>query len=489
MKPLLTLMLLLALTACAPMDPGAPAAAALDAGDLALEQDPAGVEWPEPHWWTRYADTQLDDLIDAALQGNPDLQAAMARVRIAQAAARGARAVQWPQINAQYQFTRERLSESYIYPPPLGGSYQSDTGLSLQLNFDPDLWGRQKALTTAARQRTAAAQAMERQARNLLVSAVAQAYFQQQDAQAQAVAIKDIVGKLEDALAITRARYDNGLGTQVDVDQADSAVSAARVQLGQVRNNAVLLQHRLAALLGKAPEQLPQPALRPYRAIPAGVPMHMPMALLGRRADIAAARLQAQAAGAEISAAKADFLPNIDLSAAAGFLSLGLDQLLRSNSRNLSVGPVITLPIFNAGALNAQLAGRRAARDEAIAQYNQTIVTAIREVADASASIQALQEQIRHQEASLQSITSAYDVALQRYKAGLGNFIQVLLAQNEVLKQTVQTSDLHTQAYLLDIQLATALGGGYLEPAATGSQQPIAQPFPARLTQRPDHSS
>ncbi len=479
MKPLLSLVLILAVSACAPMDPGTPAIPALSADDLALAPDSTDVDWPEGHWWTRYEDPQLDHLIEAALEGNPDLQAATARVRTAQAAALGARAVQWPQIGAQYQLTRERLSENSISPPPLGGSYQTDTALTVQLHFNPDLWGRQRALARAAGQRAAATQAIQRQARNLLVSAVAQAYFQQQDAQTQAQAIADIVGKLEDALAITRARYDNGLGTQVDVDQADSAVSAARVQLGQVRNNTVLLHHQLAALLGKAPDQLPLPVVHPYRAIPAGVPAHLPMALLGRRPDIAAARLQALAAGADISAAKADFLPNIDLSAAVGYLSLGLDQLLRGSSRNLSAGPVITLPIFNAGALNAQLSGRRAARDEAIAQYNQTVVNAIREVADASASIQALQAQIQHQEASLKSITSAYDVALQRYRAGLGNFIQVLLAQSEVLKQTVQTSDLHAQAYILDVQLATALGGGYQAPETAETGRAAAEPLVA----------
>ncbi|MGB3423557.1 TolC family protein, partial [Castellaniella sp.] len=202
-----------------------------------------------------------------------------------------------------------------------------------------------------------------------------------------------------------------------------------------------------------------------------------PMALLGRRADITAARLQAEAAGAEVSAAKADFLPNIDLSASFGYLSLGLDKLVRSSSENYGAGPVITLPIFNAGGLNARLEGRRAERDEAIARYNETVLGALREVADARDSIQSLQEQIRHQEASMKAITSAYDVALSRYKAGLGDFVQVLLAQSEALKQTVQTTDLHARAYLLDVQLATALGGGYVQDdgapraAATSTRQ------------------
>jgi NodT family efflux transporter outer membrane factor (OMF) lipoprotein len=468
MKPFLPLLLVLSLSACAQIEPGQPAVQTLTGSSLSLREDTA-IAWPQTRWWSRYQDPQLDALIDQALQSSPSLDIAAARVRTAQAAARGARAVQWPQINANFHVTRERLSENYIYPPPLGGSFQTDTGLGLQLDFNLDLWGKQRSLAKAAGQRALAAQAAQQQSYTLLVSAVTQGYFQLQDALAQSNAIATIVGKLQKALDITRDRYKNGLGIQVDVDQADSAVSAAQVQLAQARNNVELLEHQLAALLGQSPEQLIPIKARTGTALPQGVPEHMPMALLGRRADIAAARLQAEAAGAEVSAAKADFLPNVDLSAAAGFLSLGLDKLVRSSSQNNSIGPVITLPIFNGGALNAQLSGRRAARDEAIAQYNETVLGALREVADTSASIRSLHEQIRHQEASLKAITSAYDVALDRYREGLGNFVQVLLAQSEVLKQTIQTTDLHARAYILDAQLETALGGGYGAPATAAA--------------------
>lgn len=471
MKLPASLTLVLLLCGCAPMDPGAPAVQPLAAGTLALQAD-AGVHWPRAQWWRRYQDPALDHLVAQALAANPSLVEAQARVQMAQAAARGARAIQWPQINANFHLNRQRYSENYIYPPPLGGAYQSDTGLQLQLDFNPDLWGRQRALTQAAQARSLAAQASAQQARTLLASAVVQSYFNLQNALAQVQAIGDIVNRLQEALNITRDLYRNGLGIQVDVDQADSAVSSAQVQLSQARNNAQLLHHQLAALLARSPEQLQPIALHRGNALPQGVPQHMPMALLARRADIVAARLQAEASGAAVSAAKAEFLPNINLSATVGLLSLGLDQLFKWGSRDYGAGPVLTLPIFNAGALNAQLAGQRAARDAAIAQYNQTVLGAVREVADASASIRSLQEQIRHQEASLKSIQSAYDIALDRYKAGLGNFVQVLLAQSEALKQTIQTTDLHARAYILDAQLATALGGGYEEPHSPDGVSP-----------------
>lgn len=462
MKPFIPVLLLLTLSACAQINPGDPAVQALDAQALHLQK--TQIEWPNTQWWQRYQDPQLNALIGRALAGNPSLDSAQARVRMANAAVRGARAVQWPQINAQYHMTRQLYSENYIYPPSLGGSINTDNSLQLQASLDLDLWGKNRSLHAAAQSRALAAAAEQQQARNTLIAATTQSYFQLQGALAQAAAIESIVGKLREALSITRDRFNNGLGTQVDVDQADSAVSSAQVQLSQARNNAQLLRHQIATLIAVGPNQAPDIALRPGGPLPDGVPDTLPMDLLGRRPDIVAARQQALAAGSEVSAAKADFFPNVNLSAFVGFMSLGMDKLIRDSSQNYGAGPAISLPILHGGALNAQLEERRGARDLAIAQYNQTILAAVREVADTNASIRSLRQQLQDQESSMAAISSAYDIALKRYKAGLGNFVQVLLAQSEVLKQAVQTTDLHARAYMLDAQLATALGGGYRTP-------------------------
>lgn len=461
MKPhrLFSLAIILLLSACAPMEPGAPQVRPLDGQDIGLYDTP--VQWPSGQWWQRYSDPQLNRMVERALRDSPSLDIAMARVRIANAAVRNARAVQWPQINANYHLTRQHYSANYIYPPPLGGSMETDNSLALQLDFNLDLWGKQRALSASAQSRALAAQAEQQQARTLLISATIQSYFQLQDALAQSATLEAIVGKQQRALDITRDRYTHGLSTQVDVDQAASAVSSAHVQLAQAHNNADLARHQLAALSGTGPDQLPAITAHAGIALPDGVPEHMPLALLGRRADVVAARLLAEAAGAEIAAAKADFFPNINLSAFAGFMSLGMDQLLRGDSRNYGAGPAVTLPIFHAGALNAQLEGRWAARDLAIAQYNETVLKAAREVADASASIRSLREQIHYQEASLKASNSAYDIALTRYQAGLGDFVQVLIAQSDALTQAVHATDLRARAYILDARLATALGGGY----------------------------
>ena len=459
MKPLLPLLLVALLSGCAAINPGEPSLSQTDATALGL-QDTA-IVWPTEQWWQRYQDPQLNQLIEQALTGNPSLDAAQARVNLANAAVGSARAVRLPHVDAGYQLNRQRFSENYIYPPPFGGSMQTDTSLRLDIGFDLDLWGKNRARYEAALSRQQAAQANAQMARNTLISAVAQSYFNLQNALTQQQVLSQLVDQLENVLSITRQRVTAGLDTEVEVNQADSAVSAARVQLSQAATNAHLLRHQIAALLGAGPQRgqdIHRVAMTP---IPEQIPDSIPLSLLGRRPDIVAARLRVEASGSEVSAAKAEFYPDVNLSAFAGFMSLGLSNLLEGRSQTYGVGPAITLPIFHGGALNAQLDARQAERDLAIADYNQTLLTAVREVADATSSIQSLQQQTQDQAASLRAITSAYDIAVKRYKSGLGNFVQVLQAQNEVQKQALLNTDMQTRAYKLDAQLATALGGGY----------------------------
>ncbi|MGB3290324.1 MAG: efflux transporter outer membrane subunit [Burkholderiaceae bacterium] len=465
MKAFLPLVLAAALAGCAAIPPGEPGQEPLQGKQLGLQEQ--NINWPTEAWWQRYQDPQLDGLMAEALAGNPSLAAAQARLGMANAAVSGARAVQLPQLNANYSLLRERFSENYIYPPPYGGSMQTDNSLRLNLDFDLDLWGKNRARYAAAVSQRDASEADVQVARNALVGAMVQSYFNLQNALAQHRVITQIVKQQEDVLAITRQRVAAGLDTEVEVNQADSAVSAARVQLSQAATNAELLRNQIAALAGAGPQRGQQVQEATLSHDPVALPEQLPMELLGRRPDVVAAKLRVQASASEISAAKAEFFPNVNLSAFAGFMSLGLSNLRQSGSQTYGVGPAISLPIFHGGALSANLEGKRAGRDLAIAEYNQTLLTAVREVADATAAIRALQQQTADQAASLRAITSAYDIAVKRYKSGLGNFVQVLLAQNEVQKQSILNTDMLARAYKLDAQLATALGGGYQAATTT----------------------
>jgi len=459
MKVIPPLILALSLAGCAAIDPGPASLEPLSGASLGLGS--GTVAWPESAWWKRYDEPQLDSIVEQALKASPSLAAAQARLDLANAAIKGARAVQLPQLDLGYNQTRQRFSENYIYPPPYGGSILTDASLQLRAGLDLDLWGRNRARYAAAVSRAEAGQADQQVARNLLAGSVVQSYFNLQNALAQEHVLGQIVQQQANVLSITQDRLKAGLDTQVEVSQAESAVSAAKVQWNQAGVNAQLLRHQLAALAGEGPQAMAHIQRKALDHPPAGVPAALPLELLGRRPDIVAARREVEAASSDVSAAKADFYPNVNLSAFAGFLSLGLGNLLKDPSITYGAGPAITLPLFHGGALNAQLDAQQARRDLAIASYNQALLTAVREVADSTASINALQKQMADQHASYKAIASAYDIAVQRYKSGLGNFVQVLQAQSEMQKQALLDLDLQARAYLLDAQLAVALGGGY----------------------------
>lgn len=463
MKYLPPLLLLACLAGCAAIDPGPPSLTEIPGARLGLKQ--AAVEWPRAQWWLRYDAPQLNRIMEQALADNPSVAAARARLAIANAAVRGARAVQLPRLDLGYNQTRQRFSENYIYPPPYAGSLYTDASLRANAGLNLDLWGENRARYAAAVSRAEAGQADLALARNILAGNVAQSYFKLQNALAQAGVLEEIAAQQANVLSITRERQKAGLDTQVEVNQADSALSSVKVQWSQAKVNAQRLRHQLAALAGLGPDGAAGIERQPLDHAPHGAPRELPLELLGRRPEIVAARRMVEAAASEVSSAKAAFYPNINLAAFVGFLSLGLDKLLQDGSLVYGAGPAISLPLFEGGALSAQLGQRQAQRDLAIAQYNQAVLDAVREVADATASIQALQQQSADQQASYRAIASAYEIAVQRYKSGLGNFVQVLQAQSEMQKQALQSIELQAQAYMLDAQLAVALGGGYQSDA------------------------
>lgn len=459
--------LLLALAGCAWMSPSPGPAALWDAGRLELHD--TDVVWPGTQWWRRYRDPQLDELVLQALAGNPSMAAAQARLAKANAAVRGARAPLFPQADANYTLERRRLPENSIYQPPLAGSVSSDSRLALDFSYELDFWGKNRSRLNAAVSRQAAADADTQAARNLLARAVVRSYVNLQNAFAQHDVLQRIVVQRADVLTLTGDRQSAGLDTQVEVKQAESSLAAAQVEVTQTEATIAQLRNQVAVLAGAGPTRGHQ--LRPAAMHgPAGVlPDSVPLGLLGHRPDIVAARWRAEAARHDIKAAQAEFYPNINLAAFAGFQAIGTGNLLDAGSRTLGIGPAITLPIFHGDALNANLAARRADADLAVADYNQTVLDAVRQVADALDALRLLDRETAQQRQARAAIEGAYELAVQRYRAGMGNYLTVLVAQNGVLAQSRLDTALHFRAYQLDADLAYALGGGYPPSTALAS--------------------
>lgn len=447
------------LAACAQMPEGHQTPTALNAEALRLQSE--STTWPEATWWKRFSDSTLDGLIARALADNPSLQVAQARVARAQAAAGIAGAARYPQVEAKASSMRQRFSENSIYPPPLGGSIDSMNAVDLNLSWELDFFGKHKAALESALGTARAAQAEQQAARIALAANVARTYYGLARLIAQRDVASAMLAQREQTVALVRERVQAGIDTRVEFEQAQGGVPEMRQQIESYNEQIALTRHALAALIGAGPEATADVAPVLDTSHPLAVPATVPADLVGRRADIVAARWRVEAAREDVTVAKTQFYPNIDLVAFAGVSSLGLDNLFKSGSREFGAGPAISLPIFEGGRLRANLRARNADVDAAVASYNASLLDAVREVADLLVSSRSLQVQAQEQAQAQTAAETAYDLALQRYRAGLGNYLTVLSAQTGVLTQRRAAVDLKARAWDLDINLIRALGGGF----------------------------
>ncbi|HEY1327635.1 MAG TPA: efflux transporter outer membrane subunit [Casimicrobiaceae bacterium] len=463
--------LALLLSACASMKGVEPQASTREPDGVAATRSLAGTPvsaaaWPKSDWWKRFDDPQLDGLMDEALSTSPTLAVAAARTRKALALASIDKAALSPQVNFGASSTRERFSENGIFPPPLGGSWQTVNELQLTLDWELDFWGKNRSAYEAALGAARAAEVDAYAARLALSTNVAQAYVQLQRAYLQLDVAQKTLREREQIYALTRDRNAAGVDSRLEVKQAEAALPATREQIAQLEERIDLTRNQIAALMGKGPDRglaIARPTATALAEV--ALPSNVPAELLGRRPDLTAERWRIEAASKDIASAKAEFYPNVNLAAFIGFQSLGGGALLSAASRMLGAGPAVTLPIFDAGRLRGNLAARDADYDIAVEQYNQTLADAMRDVVDQLASFRSLEEQKRQQVQALATAREAYDLALLRYREGLGNYLQVLSAEQPLLAQESLDADLRARSLELSIDLIRALGGGFEAPA------------------------
>ena len=427
--------------------------------------------WPTGDWWRQFRDPQLDQLIDEALAGSPTLKVAEARTRKAVAAANVSRSALYPQVNADLQMTRERFPENGLVPPPIGGSWSSLNTLEATLSWEIDLWGKNRSAYEAALGEARAADVDAYAARLALSVAIAQAYVDLQRAYLQLDVAQETLREREQIYALTRDRNAAGIDSRLELKQAETALPAARERMVQLQEQTQLTRNQLAALLGQGPDR-GLAITRPDAGTlgPPALPSTLPAELLGRRPDIVAQRWRVEAARKNIDVAKAQFYPNVNLLAFVGFQSIGTAGFLSAASRMIGFGPAVSLPIFEGGRLRANLAGSNADYDVAVERYNQTLADAMRDVVDQLASARSVDEQRAQQRQALATAQEAYDLALLRYREGLGNYLQVLSAESPLLEQRSLDADLRARELSLSIGLIRALGGGFDAASA-----PVAQ--------------
>ncbi|MGH8267427.1 MAG: efflux transporter outer membrane subunit, partial [Steroidobacteraceae bacterium] len=349
-----------------------------------------------------------------------------------------------------------------LYPPPFAGSYSSDARVALDFSYEIDFWGRNRALLAAARSGVRAADADRAAARLALAVAVVRAYIQLDLSYALLDVASQNLAQQTSILELTQQRVSAGLENTARVKQSEGMLALTRAGVAASQANIELSRNQLGALLGAGPDR-GQDLKRPSLAAPAGLalPSSLPADLLGRRPDVAAARAQVEGAARRVSAARAEFYPNVNLMAFAGLQSIGLSKLFEASDRIVGAGPALSLPVFNRRQLRGALEARQAQFDESVGRYNQTLIDAVHDVADVVANWRALERETTEQQTALDAAQRAYDLTADRYRAGLDNYLSVLSSENQVLLAQGLRAQLQARRLTFSVELVQALGGGY----------------------------
>ncbi|MFM0200134.1 efflux transporter outer membrane subunit [Paraburkholderia fungorum] len=423
--------------------------------------------WPAADWADQFGDTQLKALLDEALNGSPTIAQARARIAAAQAYSETAKAGTLPRVDADYSLTRQQFSATAAVPPPYAGSWQTQNSGLLTASYDLDLWGKNREALKAAISQLQASEANAEVVKLTLTTSVARTYNEL----ARLYVLRDIaqqeVERRQQIDRITAGRIATGLDTQVERKTAQANLATARSALTALDGSILTTRYQLAALMGEGPDRglaIARPALGVGDEV--RLPDNLPADLVSRRPDIVAARWRVDAITHEVKEAKAEFYPDINLSAAIGLDAFGFGRFLTAASRTASAGPAIHLPIFDAGALRAQLKGRYADFDDAVATYNQTLITALSTVATQLAQIRSSDAQLADAQAAQQAAREADGLAITQYKGGLTNQLTVLNADMNALQADQAVANLLMNRRDQQIALASALGGGYIDTSS-----------------------
>jgi NodT family efflux transporter outer membrane factor (OMF) lipoprotein len=435
-----------------------------DAGSLQSADSLAGTRvsdaaWPSERWWTEFGDPRLDALVDEALANAPSIEAADARTRKAIAQAGLADAARKPSLGAGAQVLGMQLPPALV-GDEIGGDFHVANLLTLSFAWNPDIWGVSRSKWQAAVGNARATEVDAQSARLTLAANVARSYVSLARAFDALDAAKAEAARADGLIALNQQRIKAGLDNTIALNQNRSASASARQQAQAAQHDIDSLRNALAALLGAGPDRgldIARPMLKTPGVV---LPSVLPSGLLARRADIVAARWRVEAAQHGVDASKAAFYPSINLSALAGLAAGNLGDLFGSDALLLNGGPALSLPIFEGGRLEQQLRSSDADRDLAVATYNETLIGAIRDVANAVQAARAMDAQIASATSARDAAAKAHALVLQRQRAGLATQLDVLAAQAPLLRLDQQLAGLVAARRIAAIDLDQALGGG-----------------------------
>ena len=435
-------------------------------------------QWPDDRWWEQFGNPELTQLIETGLKDNPGLKVASARLREAQGLVRVEGARLLPFLEADASLTYERISQHGVFaalnPEVAGAKILLGVVNPLSFRYEFDFWGKNRATIEAALGQAAAEEAEKAEVRLRLTTGMARAYFRGQALRQQYDLVQAIVGVRRDLKVLAETRFRLGLDNELAVKQAVAEYEAAVKRQVGVRDQLDVQRHLLARLVGKGPDEAAHLFAKPVANIPDRIPApdHLSIGLLTHRPDLAAALYRADSAARLVKVAKTQFLPTIDLTGFVGFnaltLTKGADKLanflFRGQSFAYGLAPGLRLPWFEGGRLRGELAVHRAEYDSAVDLYNDTLLDAMREVADSLSAWQATREMLASHKRLVASLSDDWRLAKVRLVSGLDDDREVLRHRYPVLEQEYALRALESDQLVAAVDLIEALGGGYHNP-------------------------
>lgn len=430
--------------------------------------------WPAHNWWTTFEDEQLSEMMGRAIENNPDLLAAVSRVKGANAVAQKTRAPLLPQLSAGFADDYQHLSKDELVrlPPSTVPTVINEIHLSLNFEYEIDLFGKNRNQYRAALDDARAQAAEMSQSLLMITMSLAESYINYGANLMHLRISRDLVNVQKLYLGLTEKRFENGLEDQRAVDGAKVTLLEAEERVLGYEQEVEVGRSQLMILMGLGPDdpmEISPPMISFEKPFP--LPENLPLNLLARRPDLMAQVWKVEAAAHLIKAAKAAFFPNINLSAFAGLQSLHWNNLFSLDSFVGAIIPAINLPLFTGGALTGTLNEQYANYDAAVYDYNAMVLKAAKEVSDQIVVLGKTTEQANRENEAFLKVMDISELTLKRFENGIDDYLTVLTKQIDVINEASVEVGVQNNRYISVLMLIKALGGGYGYSGRTAEEQ------------------
>lgn len=438
-------------------------------------------DWPNVNWWLMFNDDQLNQLMSKALADNPQIQTALARIRLANYAAQYAGSYLWPTFGLEADVTRYRVSKTGaiasiasvlnstttvnpLPPPPIGppGFTFTQTEININGQYQVDFWQQNLNNFKAAVGELLATEADAAFSTVMLSISVAQAYFNLQVSYAREMVAQQRIDNRNNYLKLVEKRIINGLDNQLSVKRAQSLVISAEEALKEIQLNIEIYKNQLHALIiGNFLEPLDSMSIEKTELIQFPLPTNLPLGLLAHRPDMTARAWRVEEAAKRIKVARAAFYPNFNIMGLFGYQTIHPGELFKWRSIYGQAGPAVNLPIFEGGRLNANLGESYENYYLAVEDYNQTLVNAVQNVLDSMAGLKFVFGELQDYKRIVELSEQSLQLTQRRFKHQIDSFLTVLDAELDTITKQDQEFAYLGNYYIQFTNLISALGGGY----------------------------